>query len=191
MGGILELKKMKTLIVLWFKRSSWHFTGMLPKKLAKVVFVAGPCNFKLIDALLFLAVQKITKVPAKAVLDVNAVSPSAQFLLKLMNFRFINYQDPKAWIQIAADFKEKPKHVLLLCPFKAQEKHPEFTTTAWYKCCQEAAIPVAMIAKDESKTVLRFHGHFLPGKNDERDLKFVKGYYKPFFQSAADFVNKL
>lgn len=182
---------MKTLIVLWFKRSSWHFTGMLPKKLAKVMFVAGPCNFKLLEALLFLAVQKITKVPAKAVLDENSVSPSAQFLLKLMNFRFINYQDPKAWKQITLDFKEKPKLVLLICPFKAQEKLPVFSTLAWYKCCQEAHIPVAMIAKDESKTVLRFHGHFLPGKNDERDLKFVNGYYKPFFRTATDFVNKL
>lgn len=154
------------------------------------MFVAGPCNFKLLEALLFLAVQKITKVPAKAVLDENSVSPSAQFLLKLMNFRFINYQDPTAWIHIAADFKEKPKQVLLLCPFKAQENHPEFATTAWYKCCQEAAIPIVMIAKDETKKVLRFHGYFLP-VNEERDLKFIKGYYQPFFRIPADFVNKL
>lgn len=155
------------------------------------MFVAGPCNFSLSDAMLFLAVQKITKVPAKALLDEHAISPGARVVLKLMNFRFINYQDSEAWKQIAQDFKNKPKLILLICPFKTQQDHPEFSSTAWYNCCREVNIPITMIAKDENKKVLRFHGHFLPGRNKERDLKFIEGYYKPFFQSAAGFVNKL
>lgn len=173
---------MKKLIVLWFKKRAWHFTGMLPKKLAKVLFVAAPCQHSFLEFLVSMAVLKITKVPAKIILDKQAVRPwKRRFLAQFKEIQFMDYGAMDTWVNIAQQYKNHERLALIICPLKANLSQSQFVSDQWYYLCKEQRLPIAMIAIDEQKRVLRFHGHFLAGKSAKRDLNFIQAYFKPFF----------
>lgn len=176
---------MKNLIVRWFKKAGWHFTGMLPKKLAKVLYVAAPCHYTLQEFLISIAILKITKVPAKIMLDERAVRPWKRRLLNLFKeIQFMDYSALDDWNKVAQGFQTEERKALVICPLKPAQSHPEYTTEVWYRMCKDQHLPISMIALDEKRKVLRFHGYFFAGKNAQRDLNFIHAYFKPFFESS-------
>jgi hypothetical protein len=93
----------------------------------------------------------------------------------------MDYGTLATWTNIAEQYKNHERLALIICPLRANHSQSQFVSDQWYQLCKEQKLPIAMIAIDEKRRVLRFHGHFLAGKSAKRDLNFIQAYFKPFY----------
>jgi hypothetical protein len=164
------------LISIWFKHSGWRFIGTLPKRLNKSIVVAGPHTSKR-DFLLAVAVNRLAVLNAFILVDKNNFKGFRRATLR--SCRGLKY-DPGNDAETMQMLKElyKSQHRMTVAVsaqrrLVADSEWQEF----FYDLAKEEEIPIVMVALDYKRKTVKFHTHFHPSIDKQRDLQFMRNFF--------------
>ena len=167
---------MRTLVTFLFKLLGWSIKGEF-SKLNKYVIIAAPHTSNW-DFVLGITVRYITA------LKTNYIGKSSLFkwpfgwFFRATGGAPVDRSGNKNSVQaIVKVFNKKERFRLALAPEGTRKKVSEWRT-GFYYIAKEAGVPIVMIAMDYSKKELRISPPFYTTEHIDKDMAFIKSFYK-------------
>jgi 1-acyl-sn-glycerol-3-phosphate acyltransferase len=162
----------KGLIAYWFRWKGWKFTGTLPKRMKKSVMVVAPHTSKQ-DFLLGVAVAHLSKFHSRMLVNKKYCWFPLGWLIEHLGGFPYDPSNPKEvemfWVN---KFNERLKCSVLMTPEWGMERRDEWDLT-FYRLAQKTESPIVMIALDYKNKEIKFHTHFFPSLDIDRDIDWI------------------
>ena len=170
---------LKAIITYWFKRSGWTFSGSIPKRVKKSVFVVAP-NTSRYDFLLGVAVSHITKFRVRILVDKKYFRFPFKALLNSLGGEAYDPAHPREtesyWVN---KFNERQKCAVVFTPEQSLARNDDWDTS-FYGVAQKTESPIVLVALDYRKKQVKFHSMFYVTGNKERDLDFMRNWFSTY-----------
>lgn len=170
---------MKYLISIWFKRSGWRFIGTLPKRIDKSIMVAGPHVSKK-DFLIGVAIAKLTHFRSIILVEQSNFNWYNKSILKALGAMPYEDDNDAANIQSVNSVLDSHKRIVVVLAAHRFRKVDSPWQEFFYDIAVANSIPIVMVALDYRHKQVKFHSHFVPSMDRERDIAFMQNFFERY-----------
>jgi 1-acyl-sn-glycerol-3-phosphate acyltransferase len=169
----------KWLISYWFKMKGWKFTGTLPKRMKKSVIVVGPHTSRQ-DFFLGVAVGHLSKFHSRILVNKKYFWFPLNKVLDHLGAYPFDAKNPKAtemyWVN---KFNERTRCSVVMVPEIGKSRNDEWDLT-FHHLARKTGAPIAMVALDYKNKEVKFHTHFFPTEDIDRDIDFMRNWLSTY-----------
>ena len=167
---------LKATIALIFQKGGWKFSGKLPKRAKKTIFVSAPHTAKR-DFFLAVAIVYLTKFTARiAVSDKYNWFPS-NFFLRYLGAKFLPANDKKTAQRTLFNlFNDRARYSIIITPGYGLRSEQDWDES-FYDLSVKTGAAICMVSIDRPLKKVNFHTHFFPSNDRERDLAYVRKWF--------------
>lgn len=167
---------LKAIIAFWFRRSGWRFTGTLPKRLKKSIIIGAP-NTSRQDLFLAVAVSRLSRFHARILIDSGYFNLFSSPFLKNLNAHPFDYsQSDLSWRDLTNTFNERKKFCVVFSPEGTRDRNDDWHDE-FHDLALKLDVPIVMVALDYRGKKVKFHTHFRPSLDKERDLDYMRNWF--------------
>lgn len=167
---------LKAITAFWFRKSGWRFTGTLPKRLKKSIIIGAPITSRQ-DFFLAVGVGHLSRFHARILLDQKHFTLLKRPFLLSMNAYPFDYEDSEiSFRELINHFNKRKKFCVVFSP-EGNLKRNDDWHHGFHDLALELDIPIVMAALDYGGKKVKFHTHFHPSIDKERDIAYMKGWF--------------
>lgn len=163
----------------WFRKRRWIFTGQIPRRLEKSIVVAGP-HTSTRDFKVAMGVVTLSGFRPNILVDKEAFKGWKKFVLRRFNAVPFDQQDiPAMKEMIKKTYASSEECSFVFTPLRRGEKSGEWHDL-FYDLSLELDLPIVLVGMDNKRKRVKFHTHFYPSIDRERDLNFILRFFNSF-----------
>ena len=181
---------LKAIVVFWFRKTGWEFTGDLPKRLNKCLIIGAP-NTSRQDLFLAVGVRKSSRFHARILLDKKYFSLIRQPFLRALDAHPFDYDNSEsAYRELVNAFNERKRFCVVYSPEGGLKRNDDWDD-GFHDMALRLNLPIVMVGLDYREKKVKIQPHFYPSKDKAGDIAYMKSWFsshKGKYESQGVFV---
>lgn len=145
--------------------------------------MAGPHSSKM-DFFIGVAIARLTNFNAVILVERSNYKWYNRSILKALGAEPYDGSSPVASIQAVNDLLNSQRRIVVAMTAHRFRQIDSEWQEFFYDVAVENAIPIVMVAFDYRHKQVKFHSHFVPSMDRERDIEFMKNFFERYKNKA-------